>query len=181
MRYRAKGSRQKGVIGCFAVLGFRVWGVGVGGVGGPQCTTVLWVRAKALATCSPSSRTSSDFCLYQLVPTWGSFKPSTNLTEQASCKANNTLIKYHWWLRSLLSYLCYVFQALINSLVCWFCKGNSRVQNDGVDRATVKNPCGRLPRWQTALMRGQPYRRPTLVKDYSDKRPPWTLNKDLWW
>ena len=25
------------------------------------------------------------------------------------------------WLRSLLLYLCYIFLALINSLVCWFC------------------------------------------------------------
>ena len=29
---------------------------------------------------------------------------------------------YHRWLRSLLLYLCYTFQALINSLVCWFCR-----------------------------------------------------------
>ena len=28
---------------------------------------------------------------------------------------------HHRWLRSLLLYLCYVFQVLINSLVCWFC------------------------------------------------------------
>ena len=27
---------------------------------------------------------------------------------------------YHRWLRSLLLYLCYIFWALINSLVCWF-------------------------------------------------------------
>ena len=27
---------------------------------------------------------------------------------------------YRRWLRSLLLYLCYVFPALINSLVCWF-------------------------------------------------------------
>ena len=27
---------------------------------------------------------------------------------------------YHMRLRSLLLYLCYVFRALINSLVCWF-------------------------------------------------------------
>ena len=28
---------------------------------------------------------------------------------------------YRRRLRSLLLYLCYVFRALINSLVCWFC------------------------------------------------------------
>ena len=28
---------------------------------------------------------------------------------------------YRRWLRSLLLCLCYVFRALINSLVCWFC------------------------------------------------------------
>ena len=28
---------------------------------------------------------------------------------------------YCRWLRSLLLYLCYIFQVLINALVCWFC------------------------------------------------------------
>ena len=31
---------------------------------------------------------------------------------------------YRRWFRSLLLYLCYVFWALINSLVCWFCWSN---------------------------------------------------------
>ena len=30
-------------------------------------------------------------------------------------------VSYCRWLMSLLLYLCYVFQAPINSLVCWFC------------------------------------------------------------
>ena len=47
---------------------------------------------------------------------------------------------YRRRLRSLLSYLCYVFRALINSLVCWFCLVLNKVYSyTGIINSTNNN------------------------------------------